>query len=371
MTRGITVSQLNNYIKSVFEAEEMLHNIEVIGEISGFKMMGGVAYFSLRDEGAAIPCTCYQNYGAGGTKVFRDGIKVLARGTVSYWHKAGKISFVVNKCEEYGAGDLMALFEKLKEQLKREGLFDPSKKKQIPETVTRVGVVTSKSGAVIHDIKTVAARRNPNVDIVLYPVHVQGQGADIEIANAIEFFGTKSGGFVDVVIVARGGGSAEDLSAFNSERVARAVFQSKIPIISAVGHEVDFTLIDLVADLRAATPSVAAELCVRSVTAERDKILQLWAVLKSIAARKIDRSMQTEQWTKIKSTAQQKFAQIENKLNVYAERIEAKNPIAVLKRGFAKTNFDLGKIKTGDEFEIMYYNNCKIEKGAAEWKRKI
>lgn len=370
--KGITVSQLNNYIKQVFEAEEFLHNIIVMGEISGVKKSGNMTFFTLKDEGASISCSCY----VPGI-VFKDGEKVIVRGTVSYWNKAGKISFTVNKCEPCGLGNLMLLFEQLKEKLKAEGLFDAAVKKSIPDVVKRIGVVTSKSGAVIHDIVTVASRRNPAVDIVIMDVHVQGVGADVEIANAIDTMnsfgkigGKVSGGFCgfDVIIVARGGGSAEDLSAFNSERVARAVFASKIPVVSAVGHESDFTLIDFVADLRAATPSAAAELCVREVVTERDKVIQMWETLKSVIARKIDgQSMLCGEARNISGIARARFNEIEGRLGVLCENIEANNPVAVLKRGFAKPSKDLTTLKKGDEFELLYYNN-KTVKGAAQWK---
>lgn len=379
--RDITVSQLNGYIKAVFEAEEMLHNITVIGEISGAKQSGNAVYFTLKDDQAAISCTVFGGVLGG---AIADGVKVCARGTVSYWNKAGKISFIVNKVEKFGAGDLMLLFKELQEKLRAEGLFDQSHKKQIPQIVRRIGVVTSKTGAVIHDIETVVHRRNQSIDIVLFPVPVQGTGAETEIATAINYFSCQkkdretnkqpprecAGNPVDVIIVARGGGSAEDLSPFNTEIVARAVFASSVPVVSAVGHENDFTLIDFVADLRAGTPSIAAELCAREELLDRDRAIAYWHHIKIIARAFCDRKS-TEIRTiarDLKNTATARFNEIENTFALMTARIDERNPIAVLKRGFVKPNKNLNTLKKGDLFEILYYNKNAVKKGQAEWK---
>jgi len=221
---------------------------------------------------------------------------------------------------------------------------------------------------------TVAWRRNPAVDIVVVDARVQGAGTDVEIADAIKLFNELgswgSSTLPEVIIVARGGGSAEDLSPFNSEIVARAVFASKIPVVSAVGHESDFTLIDFVADLRAATPSAAAELCVAEITTARERALQLWQTLKAIIFRKIDRSMSTEVWCGLRERTLSHFGELDGKLNILANRIEVNNPLAVFKRGFSKTNVDPDTLKSGDGFEIMYYSKDRIAKGEAQWIRK-
>jgi len=337
---AISVAQLNNYIKRVFEAEEMLHNVYVVGEISGLKVSNGSTFFTLKDMDAAISCTAFYPM-----KALKDGTKVIARGTVSYWHKAGKISFIVNKCDEFGKGDLMEMLRELQEKLRKEGLFDPEKKRKLPEKIRKIGVITSKTGAVIHDIITVATRRNPAIDIVLFPVLVQGVGAENEIVNAINNLKN-----VDVIIIARGGGSAEDLMPFNTEVVARAIVKSKIPIVSAVGHETDFTLCDFASDLRAGTPSIAAELCVKEVVSERDRLLYLWKTARSTMLHRLEK-MQSD-------------------LSVLSARANAKNPIEILQSGFAKPLKDLNTLKIDDRFEILYYNKGKIEKGEAEWKSK-
>ena len=327
------------------------------------KSTGNQVYFTLKDELASIPCVTYI---PAIMRDVTDGTKVTLRGTVSYWNKAGKISFVVNKCEKFGLSPLYLMFMQLQEKLKSEGLF--TAKKAIPQDIKRIGLVTSKTGAVIHDIKTVTWRRNSAVDIVLVDVHVQGVGAEREIAQAIEIFNQNP---VDIIIVARGGGSVEDLAPFNTELVARTVFASKIPVVSAVGHESDITLIDFVSDLRAPTPSAAAELVIREVATMRDRVISLWGSMRQIVLHKLERAADNIGWEKLKTTATMRFGELESKCALIAERIEANNPMAILKKGFTKTDIDPSQLKTGDEFEIMYYDNKDISKGVATWKHKL
>lgn len=268
----LSVTQLNNYIKSVFVAEEMLHNVLLNGEVSGASVRGNGIWFTLRDREACIPCVCWDKSRCA----VKNGDQVTVRGTVDYWQKAGKINFNVHALVKTGTGDLLEQLKALTEKLKKEGLFD--QKKTLPAKVKRIGVVSSRYGAVIHDIMTVAQRRNPTVDIVLYPASVQGESAVREICAGVTYFNrTKT---VDLVIVARGGGSNEDLSCFNTEAVARAVAGSVLPIVAAVGHETDFTLVDYVADLRAPTPSAAAEMVVPELISQKDVVLRLWSQMK-------------------------------------------------------------------------------------------
>lgn len=255
MMQAITVSQLNGYIKNIFEAEELLHNIPVIGEVFGVSSSRQITYFSLKDENSVLPCVCFYPAFAS---LIQEGKQIIATGSMNYYMKGGRLSFNVTKVEQMGQGKLYEEFLLLKQKLELEGLFDASHKKAIPQSIKRIGVITSKDGAVIQDIKNVSWRRNQNIDIVLYPVKVQGKLAEIEIAHAIDVMGGYEG--VDVLVVARGGGSLEDLWAYNTEVVARATYNCPKPIISAVGHETDFTIIDFVSDLRAPTPSAAAEL---------------------------------------------------------------------------------------------------------------
>jgi exodeoxyribonuclease VII large subunit len=277
----ISVTQLNNYIKSVFFAEEMLHNIAVVGEIDGMSVRGNGVWFTLKDKDAAIPCVCWDS---GRAKDIKNGDLVTVRGTVDYWNKAGKINFTVYSIAKSGVGDLFEQFKLLFEKLKAEGLFE--RKRGMPKEVKRIGVVSSRFGAVIHDIISVAWRRNPGVDIVLFPAAVQGEAAEREIASGIEYFSANK--TVDIVLIARGGGGSEDLSVFNSERIARAAAACPIPIVSAVGHETDFTLVDYTADLRAPTPSAAAELIVPEYITNRAKIINLYKQLKRIILNKFD-----------------------------------------------------------------------------------
>ena len=251
----LTVSKFNNIIKDIFNAEELLHNIKIVGEVFGISQAKNSVYFSLKDEESSLPCVCFYS---GAMMGIKEGDMIVATGSPNFYVKGGKFSFVVSKTEQFGLGLLFQRFQELKEKLEKEGLFDASHKKPIPQDIKRIGVVTAKDGAVIQDIKNVTWRRNKSVDIVLYDTKVQGNGAEKEIASGIEFFSNYEG--VDVVIVARGGGSMEDLSAYNTELVARATYACEKPIVSAVGHETDFTIIDFVSDLRAPTPSAAAEL---------------------------------------------------------------------------------------------------------------
>ena len=255
MENAISVSQVNNYIKSIFDAEFMLQNIFVYGEISSYKITNGIAYFNLKDENSLISCVLF---GANNYPIFEVGDQVVVRGSVGYYVKGGKLNFNAVSIERFGVGVLYQKFLELKAELESLGYFDENRKKKIPARVKRIGVVTSETGAVIRDIIDVTTRRNDTIDIVLYPVKVQGLGAEKEIAGGIDFFSNYDN--VDVVIVARGGGSLEDLQPYNTKTVAEATFNCKKPIVSAVGHETDYTILDFVSDLRAPTPSAAAEL---------------------------------------------------------------------------------------------------------------
>jgi len=347
-SRAITVSQLNNYIKQVFDAESLLHGVEVVGEVSGLRN----GYFSLKDKDATINCVCYYPSKLEGIK---DGEQVFVRGTIGYWHKAGKISFVVQSVESFGFGALFLQFEKLKKKLESEGYF--AIKKTLPDKVQRIGVVTSKHGAVLHDIKTVVSRRNPNVDIVLYPVAVQGMGVEREIASAIAFFGHYN---VDVVIVARGGGSAEDLAAFNTEIVARSVFECSVPVVSAVGHETDWTLIDFVADLRAATPSAAAELVTPEFISAKEKAVQAYKRMRYVMMDRAERFFDKSKnlWVQFKSEMNYKIDGFESKLKGLLGLVEANNPLAILKKGYAKVLgvSSVDDVQVGDNLDVRLYN---------------
>ena len=260
----ITVTDLNKYIKSKIDSDEMLNNVLVKGEISNFKNhYTGHMYFTLKDENSLIKCVMFKTYTTHLSFMPKDGMKVIILGSVSVFERDGVYQVYAKAMKQDGLGSLYEAYEKLKAKLSEEGLFDESHKKKIPFMPKTIGVLTSNTGAVIRDIINVSTRRNPNVHIRLYPVPVQGAGAAEKIAEGIEFMNKNN--LADVLIIGRGGGSLEDLWPFNEEVVARAIYNSKIPIISAVGHETDFTIADFVADLRAPTPSAAAELAVANI----------------------------------------------------------------------------------------------------------
>lgn len=269
----ISVSELNNYIKEKVGNDEFLNNVYIKGEISNFKHhYTGHMYFTLKDENSLIKCIMFKTYTANLNFIPKDGMKVLILGTVSVFERDGIYQIYCKAMQEDGIGDLYAKYEKLKNKLEIEGLFDKKCKKEIPFMPKTIGVLTSQTGAVIRDIINVSTRRNPNVYLRLLPVPVQGEGASIKIADAIKIMNDKK--LADVIIIARGGGSIEDLWPFNEEVVARAIFESEIPVISAVGHETDFTIADFVADLRAPTPSAAAELAVPNIIELKEKLIK-------------------------------------------------------------------------------------------------
>ncbi len=256
---AITVSDLNKYIKNKVDEDEFLNNVYVKGEISNFKHhYTGHMYFTLKDDKSLIKCVMFKSSTSTLTFVPKDGMKVLILGTVAVYEAGGIYQIYCKAMQEDGIGDLYKAYEELKNKLEREGLFDKLHKKKIPLMPKTIGVLTSQTGAVIRDIINVSTRRNPNVHIKLYPIPVQGKGAEVKIVEAIKTMNELK--LSDVIILARGGGSIEDLWPFNEEIVARAIYESEIPVISAVGHETDFSISDFVADLRAPTPSAAAEL---------------------------------------------------------------------------------------------------------------
>ena len=268
---AITVTQLNKYLKDRFEQDENLQSILVKGEISNFKNhYTGHLYFTLKDENSLIKCIMFKSYAERIAFKPKDGMQVMVFGTVSVFERDGVYQIYVKSMLEDGMGDLHQKYEQLKNQLEKEGLFDETHKKKIPLYPKIVGVLTSQTGAVIRDIINVSTRRNPNVYIRLLPVPVQGPGAAEKIAEKIKMMNEQK--LADVLIIGRGGGSLEDLWPFNEEIVARAIYESELPVISAVGHETDFTIADFVADLRAPTPSAAAELAVPDVYELKQKI---------------------------------------------------------------------------------------------------
>ena len=261
--QALSVTQVNLYIKDVISRDDLLCDVLVKGELSNFKAhSSGHMYMSLKDEGGVMRAVMFRSAAAKLSFKPQNGMKVIARGRISVYERDGQYQLYIENMQQEGQGDLYVAFEQLKAKLMSEGLFAPEHKKKLPKYPKKVGVVTAPTGAAIRDIINVVSRRFSYADIVLYPVLVQGENSAASIIEAIEYFNKTN--TADVLIVGRGGGSIEDLWSFNEESVARAIYNSNIPIVSAVGHEIDFTISDFVADLRAPTPSAAAELVVPS-----------------------------------------------------------------------------------------------------------
>lgn len=357
----ITVSQLNEYVNNLLVRDPLLKNIRVSGEISGFKRhTSGHLYFSLKDDNALVRCVMFNRqamYNAAAHKL-KDGMQVIIEGSVALYAKDGQYQFYVKGIEIVGEGELYRRFMLLKSKLQAEGLFDSAKKRRIPVLPRCVGVITSETGAVFHDICSVIQRRFPKMNILLYPVQVQGIGAAEDMIRGIAFMnGLKK---ADVLILARGGGSIEDLWAFNNEALAYAIYNSELPVISAVGHETDFTISDFVADLRAPTPSAAAELCVPhyfeidnrigltmvSMSNGISKALNLWrAQINSITGsaafknpvHKLDAYSQTLDYLveKAQTAVKVRFNEIRHEISRIEELITGINPQNTMKRGYA------------------------------------
>ena len=269
--RALSVSELNEYVRRLLAGDVLLRNVEVTGEISGYKHhISGHRYFSLKDAGARVQCVMFRQNAMGLEFQPRDGMRVTLQASASLFPRDGSFQLYVSSMRKCGVGDLYLKFEALKEKLAKEGLFDPAIKRQIPMLPGCIGIVTSQTGAALRDMVRIVRRRNPNVEILLAPCAVQGADAAGEIARSIQLLNRD--GRADVLLVGRGGGSIEDLWAFNEEIVARAIAASEIPVISCVGHETDFTISDFVADVRAATPSMAAEIAVPVVSQLRREL---------------------------------------------------------------------------------------------------
>lgn len=278
--RVFTVTEINTYIKYLFQNDILLSHIYVKGEISNYKLhTSGHAYFTLKDSESRIKCVMFRGNASKLKFTPEDGSAVILRGYFSVYERDGQYQLYVEDMIPEGTGSLYKAYEQLKKKLSGLGYFDEARKRRLPFMPKAVGVVTSPTGAAVRDIISIIRRRCPSTDILLFPVQVQGAGAENDIAEGIRYFNDKKN--VDVMIVGRGGGSIEELWAFNEEVVANAIFQSEIPVISAVGHETDYTIADFVADLRAATPSAAAELAVPDKQAVLSRLNQYQYVLNS------------------------------------------------------------------------------------------
>ena len=336
--QGFSVSEVNQYLKQLLESQSDLHHIPVRGEISNFKRyQSGHCYFTLKDEKSALKCVMFKSSAAHLSFEPQNGEKVVALGSISVYERDGVYQLYVTAMRRQGVGDLMQAYEALKEKLTKEGLFDESRKKPLPRLPRAIGIITSPSGAAVHDIITVSRRRNKGVKLILYPVKVQGEEAAGEIVRAIDFFHRHH--LADLLIVGRGGGSIEDLWAFNEEPVVRAIAASEIPIISAVGHETDFTLSDFAADARAATPSQAAEIAVIDVAAYRNGIAFYWDKAAKLLEKEIHENAQLADSLQQELT-QAMAAELDAKkhsLSLMAAKLSALSPLTVLSRGYSIT----------------------------------
>ena len=396
MQHVLSVTEINRYIKEVISRDMILSKLWVRGEISNFKNhISGHMYFTVKDEGSILRCIMFRSHNSGLQFIPENGLKVIIKGNVSVYERDGQYQLYAEEMQPDGMGSLHLAFEQLKIKLQSEGLFDASYKKKIPLLPKSIGVVTSPTGAVIRDIINVLNRRYNNFNLKLYPVSVQGEQAPRQIAGAIDKLNELR--CVDVIIVARGGGSLEELWAFNTEMVARSIFNSEIPIISAVGHETDFTISDFAADLRAPTPSAAAELVMPEKTGLLSKLVSLKARMNHSVRR--GHSLRLARLDKVKNSMifkqpydriyQERLhldvlnkymykglvisqERIHAKLGYLAARLDTLSPLKILSRGYSisKSVKDGAVIKSirnvqlGDDIQISLNDgiiNCEAK----------
>ena len=371
--QAFTVTEINNYIKSLLECEPQLRNVQIVGEVSNFKRYpSGHCYFTLKDSGAVLKCVMFRGKAMSMKFEPQNGDTVLAIGRITVYERDGVYQLYTDMLLQQGVGDLMIAYEKLKAKLEAEGLFSSERKQAIPVNPKTVGIITSPVGAAVRDIITVSRRRNRGIKLLLYPVKVQGEGASSEIARAINFFNKHK--LADVLIVGRGGGSIEELWAFNEEQTVRAVASSAIPVISAVGHETDFTLCDFAADVRAATPSQAAELAVadaegyimqvenlqrrmkhlmqarvEQVEYRLDRASNSWA-LKDPERLFADGALRTDAaYSKLLTKMDRLLKECAHKFELQAARLDNLSPLTVLARGYSVTQTEDFKVVTSTQ----------------------
>ena len=382
MKHVYTVSQVNGYIKNMFAQDFLLARMYVKGEVSNCKHHNsGHIYFSLKDAGGTLSCVMFAGQRKGLAFPLKDGQQVVVLGSVTVYEKNGSYQMYAKEIILDGAGQLYERFEQLKNELAEMGMFAPEYKKQIPLYSRTIGVVTAPTGAAIQDIRNIAQRRNPNVQLILYPALVQGEGAAASIVQGIRALDDYG---VDVIIVGRGGGSIEDLWAFNEESVARAIFACSTPVISAVGHETDTTIADYVSDLRAPTPSAAAELAVWDVREIKERVdtyrQQLYAGFTYQLEQKrtcleryqlklyhaspkqqlYEKRMRTAEFeNRFVSSMEMKLRDARTNLSLYAERLEGNSPLKKLSQGYSYVSDRNGKciskinqVKSGDNISI-------------------
>lgn len=387
--RALDISEANSYIKRILINDPILYNLRVKGEISNFKVhSSGNVYLSLKDEKSKLNCIIFKSNYDKSLKL-DNGVKIIASGYISVYERDGAYQLYINEVEIEGIGNLYIEFNKLKEELKKEGLFDTKYKKEIPKMPKSIGIVTSPTGAVIRDIINVTKRRFPKVDIKLYPVNVQGEKSAKDVCEGIEFFNKMEN--VDTIIVGRGGGSLEELWSFNEEIVAREVFKSKIPIISAVGHETDFTICDFVSDMRAPTPSAAAEIATpdlsqiyykldnirnrmnrslnNQVTLDNEKLVNTFEKINNYMKNYVirDKVIQLDQiYDKINFRLEQNLETSKEKLSKKAALLHNLSPLATISRGYSIVEKDNKVINSIKEVDVNEDINITLKDGSLE-----
>lgn len=391
--RAITVKQLNFYVKSLLEGDVRLQSAAVTGELSNFKShyASGHLYFTLKDADAAIRCVMFRSFAAQIPFVPKDGMQVVLVGRVSLYEKDGQYQFYAEQMLPVGEGDLAREFERIKARLEAKGLFDPQNKRPLPKFPQKIAVVTSETGAAVRDILNILSRRWPVAEIIMCPVSVQGAAAVPEMLDALDRIYRLNG--IDIIIIGRGGGSAEDLNEFNSEALAVKISESPIPVISAVGHETDFSISDFVADLRAPTPSAAAELAVPDSEEMVKRLQKYESLLKAALTGKYNYSlarldkacstvfkrpedyiinMRAERADRAAEGLTNAFAFLLNKnearLGTAAAGLDALSPLKVLSRGYAVALKDGKTLKTAAELQKGDSINLKFADGAAVCK---
>lgn len=379
--KPVTVSQLNDYISRVLMTDPLLGNVTVTGEISNLKYhSSGHVYFSINDEKSKINCFFPASYVKNLSYELGDGLEVVINGYINVYKKGGTYTLFVRTVTVSGEGNLAMAFQFLKDKLSKEGLFDPAHKKSIPAFPRKIGIVTSATGAAVQDILKIITSRNNLVDIIIFPVQVQGEGAAQDITRTIEMIGNNPGfADIDTLIVGRGGGSAEDLWAFNEEIVARAVYSCPVPVISAVGHEIDFTISDFVADRRAETPTAAAEMAVPDLREIRLNLEKSRSELLTRLKEKLktDSLMMDNCILNMKSTLERKISDYGHKLETYRLFLEENNPVSILKKGYSiledmtgKVISSVNEVKKGEVY-FLYMKDGRIAFSADNTKEEL
>ncbi|MCH5353082.1 MAG: exodeoxyribonuclease VII large subunit [Acutalibacter sp.] len=390
----LTVSQVNFYLKSMLESDHRLQNIMIAGEISNFTdhYRSGHLYFSLKDEKSVLKAVMF----AGSARFLKfkpaDGMRVIVRGRISVYEPSGQYQLYAEEMQPDGIGALSIAFEQLKAKLEAEGLFDDSRKRPLPQYPRRIGVITSPTGAAVQDILQITARRWPAAEIVFAPVLVQGDGAPEQLIRAVKDMNRKRA--CDVILLGRGGGSLEDLWAFNDEGLARAVCASEIPVVSCVGHETDFTICDFVADVRAPTPSAAAELATPDIREEKQRCLSYFGYFQETAKRTVEslrqnmdmlmqnsplgrpeqllfpiRQQLEERFGQMKAAMGESLGRDKQSLSLLMGRLDALSPLKVLQRGYAVAADSSGRVlRTTKSFSPGDSFTLRLSDGTVEAK---